>query len=99
MDSSNRKIEIMSVCGDRRTSIPGSRMCAWLPPRHSWTSSPLAADACKIVARVSAGKTGTDASRARQGRYASMPAMKRALITGVTGQDGSSLAEFLLSKG
>jgi len=25
--------------------------------------------------------------------------MKRALITGITGQDGSSLAEFLLSKG
>jgi len=25
--------------------------------------------------------------------------MKRALITGITGQDGSYLAEFLLSKG
>jgi GDPmannose 4,6-dehydratase len=28
-----------------------------------------------------------------------MPAMKRALITGITGQDGSYLAEFLLKKG
>jgi GDPmannose 4,6-dehydratase len=32
-------------------------------------------------------------------RYASGPFMKRALITGITGQDGSYLAELLLEKG
>jgi len=32
-------------------------------------------------------------------RFARLPAMKKALITGITGQDGSYLAEFLLDKG
>src|SRR4051812_12181092 len=37
---------------------------------------------------------------AAEARLASLPpAMKRALITGVTGQDGSYLAELLLEKG
>lgn len=35
----------------------------------------------------------------RKNKSASHPASKRALITGITGQDGSYLSEFLLSKG
>src|SRR5262249_15654938 len=38
------------------------------------------------------------APRAAQGEHASMAQTKRALITGITGQDGSYLAEFLLEQ-
>ena len=38
-------------------------------------------------------------SRVVRYRYRSMAAAKRALITGITGQDGSYLAELLLDKG
>ena len=44
---------------------------------------------------MSQPQAGPDTSAGSPG----VPAMKRALITGITGQDGSYLAEFLLAKG
>ena len=54
-------------------------------------SDPLARDGHDVVAHWSRQASGV--------RVVSMAAMKRALITGITGQDGSYLAELLLDKG
>jgi GDPmannose 4,6-dehydratase len=41
----------------------------------------------------------TSLGRSERGRQREAPTVRRALITGITGQDGSYLAEFLLEKG
>src|SRR5262245_59401622 len=93
----------MPVCSNLATERTSLRGCviAWKPsrtptcsrsPHRNWTTS----CGSKIVTAACADP-GKD--RARSGQGVRMGDTKRALITGVTGQDGSYLAELLLEKG
>src|SRR5690606_4271268 len=60
---------------------------------------PLVSASIRIGGRGAGRRHGTFASQECMGRVWEDPLARRALITGITGQDGSYLAEYLLEQG